>query len=118
MIVATAKDVLVRMNLKLSDCRGQCYDGASNMSGSKSGVASQIIAEEPRALYTHCYGHALNLATQDSLKGVYLMQNTLDVVYEIIKLIKKSPKREVTFRKLKDELAIGSPGIHVFCPTR
>ena len=89
------------------------------MSGSKSGVASQIIAEEPRALYTHCYGHALNLATQeDSLKGVHLMQNTLDVVYEITKLIKKSPKREVTFRKLKDELAIGSPGIHVFCPTR
>ena len=24
---------------------------------------------EPRALYTHCYGHALNLAMCDSVKG-------------------------------------------------
>ena len=38
-----------------------------------------------RALYTHCYGHALNLAAQDSLS---CMQDTLDTTYEIIKLIK------------------------------
>ncbi len=91
-ILSTIKDALIRMNFKLTDCRGQCYDGASNMSGSRSGVASQIIAEESKALYTHCSGHALNLATQDSLKEVKLMQDTLDTVYEITKLIKKITK--------------------------
>lgn len=37
--------MLLRMNLPLSECRGQCYDGASNMSGSRTGVATQITRE-------------------------------------------------------------------------
>ena len=49
------------MNAKNADCRGQCYDGASNMHGARKGVAAIITQEESRALYTHCYGHALNL---------------------------------------------------------
>ena len=48
-ITATAEDVLLRLNLRI-DNSCQCYDGASNMSGAKSGV---------KAVYTHCYGHAL-----------------------------------------------------------
>ncbi len=56
------KDTLLRMGVNLSKCRGQCYDGASNMSGSKSGVSTRLQKEEKRAVYTHCYGHALNLA--------------------------------------------------------
>ena len=49
------KDVLLRMNAKLADCHGQCYDGALNMSGARKGVAAIITQEESRALYTHCY---------------------------------------------------------------
>ena len=59
--VAVLKDTMLRMNLCMSDCRGQCYDGAANMSGSKSGVAIQLQSEEPRATFIHCYGQALNL---------------------------------------------------------
>ena len=44
------KDVLLRSSLLLSRCRGQCYDGAANMSGRRSGVATQIQLEEPRAI--------------------------------------------------------------------
>ena len=64
------KDVLLRMGVQLARCRGQCYDGASNMSGATNGAAAKITAEEGRALYTHCYGHALNLAVPDSLRRV------------------------------------------------
>lgn len=32
-IVHTIKDTLIRLNLPLTRCRGQCYDGASNMRG-------------------------------------------------------------------------------------
>ena len=45
-LVQAIKDTLIRLNLPISDCRGQCYDGASNMSGCKNGVATQIIADE------------------------------------------------------------------------
>jgi len=42
------KDVLVRMHLPLSNCRGQCYDGASNMSGAKMELQNnfQILRNE------------------------------------------------------------------------
>ena len=51
------KDVLLRMHLKFNKCRGECHDGWSSMSCSKSRVAVQIKSEEERALYTHCYAH-------------------------------------------------------------
>ena len=60
------KDVLLRMHLKLNKCRGQCYDGCSTMSGSKSEVAVQIKSEEERALYTHCYAHIPSILPQET----------------------------------------------------
>eukprot|EP00105_Crassostrea_gigas_P017526 XP_011435339.1 PREDICTED: zinc finger MYM-type protein 1-like [Crassostrea gigas] len=42
-------DTLVRMNISLSKCRGQCYDGASNIPGAKKGVAANITKQESRA---------------------------------------------------------------------
>jgi hypothetical protein len=42
-LVAVIKDVLLRLNIPLNLCRGQCYDGASVMSGHRSGVASLIL---------------------------------------------------------------------------
>ena len=61
-LVSMIKDVLLQMNLKLKYCREQCYDGASNMTGVSNGVAKQLTDEEPRAIFTRCYCHALNLA--------------------------------------------------------
>ncbi len=69
-IVSVLKDVLVRLNLDLSRCHGQCYDGGSNMAGARNGVETQILMQEPRALFTHRYGHALSLAVADSIKSV------------------------------------------------
>ena len=68
-LVSVIKDCLFRMNFTLVRCRGQCYDGASSMTGAKKGVAKQISDVESRAVYTHCYGHALNLAIGDKFKS-------------------------------------------------
>ena len=106
------------MNIKLEHCRGQCYDGASTMSGAKKGVAKVIADKETRAIFTHCYGHALNLGVGDTIKQYQLMKSALDVMAEISKLIKKSPKRDSLFQKLKSDLAPDSPGFRVLCPTR
>ena len=82
-------EVLARLNIAFNHLRGQCYDGVSAMSGSRSGVVKRVQEEEPRAAYTHCYGHALNLECSDSVKGCQLIKDALDIVYEITKLIKK-----------------------------
>lgn len=118
MITATVEDVLLRLNLRIDNCRGQCYDGASNMSGAKSGVATRLTALEAKAVYTHCYGHTLNLAAQEAIRRLKMMGDALDTVYEITKLIKKSPKRDVLFQKMKEDVTPGSPGIRILCPTR
>ena len=49
-LVNSLKDVLLRMGLSVQNCRGQCYDGASNMvviAICKSGVATQIQKRNP-----------------------------------------------------------------------
>ena len=52
-LVAVIKDTQLRMNLKIEHCRGQCYDGASSMSGAKKGAAKMLCG---RAL---CYFYRL-----------------------------------------------------------
>ena len=44
-LVACLKDVLVRMNMPITNCRGQCYDGAANMMRIRNGVATQICGK-------------------------------------------------------------------------
>ena len=117
-IVKTIEDILLRLSLQVNKCRGQCYDGAAAMAGHKSGVATAILSKEPRALYSHCYGHALNLAVQDMMKGNKILHDTLDTVEEMTKLIKKSPKRQAIFKKIQHEITCESPGIRMLAPTR
>ena len=81
-------DVLLRMNLCISKICGQCYGGASVMIGVKSGVVARVNAGERRAVFTHCYGHSLNLACANTLQQCILMQDTLDTTHEISKRIK------------------------------
>uniref|UniRef100_H3ADC1 DUF4371 domain-containing protein n=1 Tax=Latimeria chalumnae TaxID=7897 RepID=H3ADC1_LATCH len=116
-ITNTIEDIMLRMSIQLKDCRGQCYDEASSMAGCKTGVATSLLSKEPRALYTHCYGHALNLAVQETVKKNHILRDTLDTIEEMTKLIKKSPKRETIFKKVKEEIALASPGIHLLAPT-
>ena len=46
-LVNSLKDVLLRMGFSAQNCRGQCYDGANNIVGCKSGIATQIQKKEP-----------------------------------------------------------------------
>ena len=89
------KDILLRMNLRLQDARGQYYDGAAAMAGAKTGVATQIKAINGKCLYTRCYGPGtcFKYAVGDAIKSVACLKGVFEVVHEIFKLIKKSPKR-------------------------
>ena len=99
----TIKDMLIRINLSLQQqCRRQCYDGATDMSGGNLvGVAKQITDEEKRELFCYCYEHSLNLAASDAIKGCKVMSDALDTTFEISKLLKFSPKHEYIFEDIK-----------------
>ena len=88
------------------------------MFGLHSGVAKGILDEEPRAVFAHCCGHALNLAASDTVKNCKVLKSALETTHEIVKLAKFSPHREALFRDIQDGLSEGSPGVRVLCPTR
>ena len=116
------KVILLRMNISLSKCRSQCYDGCLTMKGHKYGVAKQIKEIENKALFTHCYTHSLNLAVGDAIKNSKVMKDALKTTFEITKLIKKSPKRHLDAIK-KEAVTINSDEnriekITLSCPTR
>ena len=96
------KDSLIQLSLPISNLRGQTYDGASNMLGHKSGVAKQIIAEQPKAFDTHCHGHALSLSVKEATKSSTLLNDVMGTVAEINILVKYSPKREQILGSIKE----------------
>ena len=80
------------LGLSLCWLRGQGYDGASTMSGHKNGVQARILEKQPKAMYTHCSGHALNLAIVKSC-SVPEIENCIDIIKSFTFWVKYSPKR-------------------------
>ena len=83
-IVEVMKDAFLRFQIPMAKLRGQCYDGCSTMAGAKAGVAVKIEEMEPRAVFTHCYGHALNLGVNDTIKHSPAMKDCLDTIFELV----------------------------------
>ena len=86
------KDVLIRLDIPLSNARVQCYDGAKKMCGIKNDVSNKNFLENSRAFFTHCFGHVLNLAVRYMMKNVQFLKESMDTTYKISNLIKKTPK--------------------------
>lgn len=99
-----AKSILhsLRMyGLSPTEMRGQCYDGASNMSGARSGCKSIVQQAAPLAMYYHCAAHHLNLAVVAACK-VQALKNAESYVGEIARFFKFSPKRQRLLDKAID----------------
>ena len=84
MIVRVIKDILIRLNVSLENCRGQTYDGAS----------THFFAEQLKAITIHCQGHSISLSVKSLTNECDILRDTLSVVGEICILVKFSPKRE------------------------
>ncbi|XP_026417390.1 uncharacterized protein LOC113312871 [Papaver somniferum] len=62
------------------------YDNGANMSGCKNGIQKKLLAVNPRAMYTPCGDHCLNLTLLDmaySCKGATDFFETLNQIYKI-----------------------------------
>ena len=112
------KDVLLRVNLQLTQCRGQAYDGAANMAGHLNGLAVHLQSEEHRMLHVHCMAHCLNLCLQDCSRNCCCIRDALDLTSELNSLICASPKRLALFHRLKNELSYSTPGLKPLCLNR
>jgi len=96
-------DSLLRLQLPIKQCRGQCYDGAAVMAGHVSGVSTRIAQLERRALFIHCLAHSLNLAVQESTRRVLQYRDLIEYVKDIINIIRASPKRSGIFVGLQQD---------------
>ncbi|XP_022007318.1 zinc finger MYM-type protein 1-like [Helianthus annuus] len=56
---------LQNLGLEIDNMRGQGYDNGANMKGSHQGVQKRFLKENPRAFYTPCGSHSLNLTLCD-----------------------------------------------------
>ena len=103
-IVRVIKDVMLRLNIQLENCRGQTYNGASNMLGKISAVATQILSEQPKAVVTHCHGHSLSPAVKDLTTNCKVLSDTMSTVAKICVFIKHSPKRENVLARIRENV--------------
>ena len=94
-IVTSIKDILLRPNLPLANCRGQCYDGASVNSGHKSGIysyisgngrCSQNLDAHNIAESIHCINFAIAITSSMRCDCSYNQQDIDFVCLLLIKL--------------------------------
>ena len=109
---------MIKLSIPLSNACGQCYDGAKNMYGIKNGVSNKILSENPKAFFTRCFGHALNLAVGDMVKNARFLKDSMDTTYDIFNLIKKSPKGDAMLQKIRKDISLEYPEFRVLYPTR
>lgn len=93
------KDMLIRCSLPIASCIGQAYDGAACMSGIRNGIQALMKKEVVNCLYVHCFAHSLNLAIQDVTKRCDLLHNCMEFTFQLIQLIRYSPKQLNLFER-------------------
>ena len=114
------QEILSQLGINLNMLRAQAYDGASNMRGRYSGVATRIKELEPRAIYIHCYCHLLNLSLQDSCTSDHLIRNTLGSVNALYDFLEASAKRHSKFEVVQKAINTAKPPTTLkhLCETR
>ncbi|XP_063741277.1 zinc finger MYM-type protein 1-like [Eleginops maclovinus] len=118
-IASAAKDVLLRLNLPLSQLRGQAYDGAANMSGRMQGVQAHLKKEQPLAVYVHCGPHCINLITQAACASSTIIRDAIHLVHELGVLFHQSMKFRAIFATIaKSDHTAPYTSLKPLCPTR
>ena len=74
----------------------QTYDDAGAMAGKNKGAAARIQEIFPKAVYTHCAAHALNLCVMKCC-SIAEIRNTMDTADSVCRFFSNSPKRQLAF---------------------
>ena len=60
--IETIKEFLISAGIGISDCMGEGYDGGEAVACKNQGLSVHVLRVNPKALYTNCSIHPLNLA--------------------------------------------------------
>lgn len=110
-LTTAKKNCLFFCRLPLAQCRGQAYDGASNMSGHLTGVAAQIQSESICSIYT-LFCPLYKSLSAVGWSNLCCCSGCADGT---VHLIRYSQKRSSVFASLQHQL---SPNAHSVSPTR
>ncbi|KAI3744343.1 hypothetical protein L1987_57422 [Smallanthus sonchifolius] len=89
------------LGLDIDDMRGQGYDNGSNMKGKHNGVQRRFLDINPRAFYSACGCHSLNLALCDMANSCTKSRDFFGVIQRIYTIFANSTKR---WQVLKDNV--------------
>lgn len=95
---------LISLGLNPTLCVGQCYDGASVMSGRMSGVQARFLKHAPYATYIHCRAHLLNLALVNTIKDIPEVHEFFGITQKLYDFISNSNTRQQLFVSAQKEL--------------
>jgi hypothetical protein len=95
------QDELKKLDLDIDDVRGQGYDNGSNMKGCKKGVQKKFLDINPRAFYSACSCHSLNLTLCDMAQAGG-KKDFFGIIQRIYTIFAKSTKR---WQILKDNIS-------------
>ena len=97
---------LKNLGLDIFDVRGQGYDNGSNMKGKHQGVQKKLLDINPRAFYTPCGCHSLNLTLCDMAYSCNKAKDFFGVIQRIYTIFANSTKR---WQILKDNVKVLTP---------
>ena len=95
-------DTNIRLGLSIFNLRGQCYDGASNVSAVYKGTQALVQKEQPLAYYTYCSSHRLNLVCKSVAQSKALL-GSLSIVNDIGVLFSKSGKCSNLYKSIDND---------------
>ena len=89
------------------------------MAGKNKGAATQITQQYPKAVYTHCAAHVLNLCVVKCC-SIPEVRNTMDIGDRICCFFALSLKRQLAFERFVEEVLDGEKRrrLKSICKTR
>uniref|UniRef100_A0ACD5XMH4 Uncharacterized protein n=1 Tax=Avena sativa TaxID=4498 RepID=A0ACD5XMH4_AVESA len=90
------------LDLDIHDVRGQGYDNGSNMKGKHQGVQKKLLDVNPRAFYSACGCHSLNLTLCDMAKTRGRAKDFFGIIQRIYTIFANSTKK---WNILKDNIS-------------
>jgi hypothetical protein len=84
---------LKELDIPLSDCRGQSYDNAANMSGQYSGVQTRIKEVNNLAEFVPCSAHSLNLVGTVAAESCFMAISYFQFLQQVYNFFSSSTYR-------------------------
>ena len=87
------QEELRNLDLDIDDVRGQSYDNGANMKGKNNGVQRKLLDKNPRAFYSACGCHSLNLTLCDMAKTCGIAKDFFGIIQRIYTIFSNSTKK-------------------------